>query len=105
MIKIIAAALAAVSVAISPVASADSLEDFIIDIERSGFRVSADNEAEMLAVGLSICVDLLSGVSVEEEIESAVDMGLTREAAADLVGLSVGHLCPIALPSSRMGGI
>lgn len=103
MFKLIAAAaLAAASLLSAPAATADSLDDFLTDMEQSGFRVSSDNEAEMLAVGLSICVDLLGGYSVDEEIASAIEMGLTPAAASDLVGLSVGHLCPSVMPS-RVG--
>lgn len=99
MKKMIAGTAAAVlsAVALSVPANANQLNDYLEDVsDIAGMTVTESNEAELLVIGLGICVDLLSGFTVQEEYNQIMEFDLTATQAQQLIQAAVIDLCPNA---------
>lgn len=87
----------AISMASAPVANATGFTDFLTDVSSiSGLTVTKSNEDTILVVGLSICLDLVSGVPVRSEYSDILDAGFTATQAQELLTAAVINLCPQA---------
>lgn len=85
----------AAAVIAAPHANADPFNDYLSDIS-SDVNVNSVNESDFLIGGLAVCVDLLSGITLEQEYADIVDAGINADIAAVLIEASVIHLCPAA---------
>lgn len=86
----------AASLVFAPQASADDpFEDYLLDVSNV-IRVTSSNESDLLIGGLSVCVDLLSGITITQEYRDIVSVGIEPDQAAALIEASIIHLCPSA---------
>lgn len=91
------AALTALGVGLAPVATADSVDEYMADLTGAGFTVTGQNGLVALTMGLGVCVDLFNGTSLRDEIASVSDLdGLDTSSAGTLVRIAVANLCPAA---------
>ena len=93
-----AGTLAAV-VILSPTANAEpnQVNGFLNDVRAMGFTVNKDTQWAVLAVGLSVCVDLFNGHSPLSEVNQASELfGVSQAKAAEFIELAVVDLCPRA---------
>lgn len=99
MKKMIAGTAAAVlsAVVLSAPANANQLNDYLEDVsDIAGMTVTESTEAELLVIGLGICVDLLSGFTAQEEYNQIMEFDLTATQAQQLIQAAVIDLCPAA---------
>lgn len=97
--KLIAASVAplVISTAAASPAQASGFTDFLTDVSAiTGLTVTKSNEDAILVVGLSICLDLVSGVSVRSEYSDILDAGFTATQAQEFLTAAVTNLCPQA---------
>lgn len=92
---IVAGAGIAISLATASVASADSVDDYLIDTQGAGLD-TRDYEAEIVAIGLGVCVDLLTGSSVRQEFNELISAGASPDQSQAIVDAAVSYLCPSA---------
>lgn len=73
-------------------ASADRVDDYLVDV---GGTMEVDTyEAEAVAIGLGICVDLLTGSTVRDEFGELMSSGASPQQAQALIDAAVSWLCP-----------
>lgn len=81
------------AVATAPAASGEAFDDYLTDVSNT-VNVTANNMEEMLIVGLAVCVDLLTGISITQEYRDLIDYGVSSDQAGNIIESSVIHLCP-----------
>lgn len=99
-LAVIAAAVGLSGVAFAPTAKAD-VSGYFSDLSGAGFHVSSANEAQVLALGEAVCIDMYNGRPVRQEMQDVIDMGFTTSEAAQFIAISVADLCPSM--ASRFG--
>ena len=79
----------------APIADADSVDQYLTEIN-STVEVG-EYEAEVLAIGLSICVDLLTGSTVRDEFNELIVSGASPDEAQVFVDSAISWLCPTSV--------
>jgi len=93
-ILVVVAAAAGVALAPSPLARADSVDQYMADMSAAGFDINTQTEVLALAMGLGVCVDMFNGNSYREEVAEVMSTGMDANSANELVSISVTNLCP-----------